>query len=39
MANVQKDVKYLNRDFAQFRQNLINFAKQYFPNTYQDFNE
>lgn len=39
MSNVQKDVKYLNRDFAQFRQNLINFAKQYFPNTYQDFNE
>jgi hypothetical protein len=36
---VKKDVKYLNKDFAQFRQNLINFAKNYFPNTYQDFNE
>ncbi len=40
MANlVKKDVKYLNKDFAQFRQNLINFAKNYFPDTYQDFNE
>ena len=40
MANlVKKDVKYLNKDFAQFRQNLINFAKNYFPKTYQDFNE
>jgi len=39
MELVKKDVKYLNKDFAQFRQNLITFAKQYFPNTYNDFNE
>ena len=39
MSLVKKDVKYLNKDFAQFRQNLINFTKQYFPNTYNDFNE
>lgn len=39
MELVKKDVKYLNKDFAQFRQNLINFAKQYYPNTYSDFNE
>ena len=40
MANlIKKDVKYLGRDFAQFRQNLINFAKNYFPDTYQDFND
>ena len=36
---VKKDVKYLNKDFAQFRQNLISFAKNYYPNTYNDFNE
>ena len=36
---IKKDIKYLNKDFAQFRQNLINFAKNYFPDTYQDFNE
>lgn len=34
-----RTVKYLNRDFSQFRNNLINFAKIYFPNTYNDFNE
>ncbi len=39
MALVQKDVKYVGKDFGQFRQNLINFAKVYFPDTYKDFNE
>tara|TARA_A100001201_G_scaffold3475_4_gene7921 strand:+ start:4205 stop:6061 length:1857 start_codon:yes stop_codon:yes gene_type:complete len=36
---IKKDVRYLGKDFSQFRQNLITFAKQYFPGTYQDFNE
>jgi len=36
---IKKDVKYLNKDFAQFRRNLVNFTKSYFPNTYNDFNE
>ena len=36
---IQKDVKYLSKDFGEFRQNLINFTKNYFPNTYNDFNE
>ena len=36
---INKDVRYLGKDFSQFRQNLITFAKQYFPGTYQDFNE
>ena len=39
MAQVKKDVRYLNKDFSQFRSNLIEFAKNYFPNTYNDFNE
>jgi hypothetical protein len=39
MSLPKKDVRYLNKDFAQFRQNLINFAKNYYPDTYQDFNE
>ena len=34
-----KDVSYLGKDFGQFRQNLIDFAKQYFPTTYTNFNE
>jgi hypothetical protein len=39
MAQVKKDVRYLNKDFSQFRANLIEFSKNYFPNTYNDFNE
>ena len=34
--NVVKEVNYLNKDFSDFRDNLIEFAKQYFPNTYND---
>ena len=34
-----KEVRYLNKDFASFKSNLIEFAKVYFPNTYNDFNE
>ncbi len=37
--NVQKEVKYLAKNFGDFRQNLIDFAKIYFPNEYNDFNE
>jgi hypothetical protein len=36
---VKKDIRYLSRDFTSLKQNLIDFAKNYFPNTYQDFNE
>ncbi len=35
----KKDVSYLGKDFGQFRKNLIEFTKQYFPNSYTDFNE
>ena len=34
-----KDFKYNSRDFNQFRDRIIDFAKQYFPETYNDFNE
>jgi|TARA_R110000744_G_scaffold380427_1_gene501176 hypothetical protein len=34
-----KTVNYLNKDFNDFKGNLIEYAKQYFPNTYNDFNE
>lgn len=36
---IKKDVRYLARDFNSLKANLIDFAKTYFPNTYQDFNE
>lgn len=35
----KKDVKYLNKDFAQLKKSLVDFAKVYYPNTYKDFNE
>lgn len=34
---VNRDIKYLNKDFSDFRSQLINFSKNYFPNTYTDF--
>ena len=37
--NTAKEVRYLNKDFTSFKANLIEFAKIYFPNTYNDFNE
>jgi len=38
-SNQNRDIKYLNKDFASFRTNLIEYAKTYFPKTYSDFNE
>ena len=35
----KKDISYLGKDFGQFRKNLIDFTKQYFPEKYADFNE
>ena len=32
-----KDIKYVGRDFDGFKSNLIEFAKNYFPTTYNDF--
>ena len=32
-----KDIKYINRDFDNFRNSLIEFSKTYFPTTYNDF--
>jgi hypothetical protein len=34
-----KNINYIGKDFATFKQNLIDFTKTYFPNTYSDFNE
>ena len=36
---LSKEVSYLGRDFTDIRENLIEFAKSYFPNQYNDFNE
>ncbi len=37
--NRGKDVKYLNKDFESFRSGLVEYAKTYFPKTYNDFSE
>lgn len=34
-----KQINYIAKTFTDFRQNLIDFAKGYYPNTYSDFNE
>ena len=35
----QKNISYLNKNFVQYKASLIEFAKNYFPNTYTDFSE
>jgi len=34
-----KKVSYINKDFDTFKQQLINFAKTYYPQSYNDFTE
>jgi len=34
-----RDIKYLNKDFTDFRSALVNYSKTYFPTTYTDFSE
>jgi len=38
-GNDNKKINYLGKDFATLKQNLIEYTKTYFPNTYSDFNE
>ena len=35
----QKNISYLNKNFLQYKASLIEFAQNYFPNTYTDFSE
>src|SRR3989304_9782238 len=34
---LNRDIKYLGKDFDDFKSQLINFSKTYFPTTYTDF--
>ena len=34
---VRKDIKYINKDFTELRNQLINYSETYFPTTYTDF--
>jgi hypothetical protein len=37
--NRGKDIKYINKDFTDFKNNLIEYAKTYFPKTHNDFSD
>ena len=37
MATTNRDIRYVNRDFSEFRSRLIEYARTYFPQTYTDF--
>ena len=39
MARLERDIRYIDRDFNTIRNNLIQYSKTYFPNTYNDFTE
>lgn len=36
---MSKKINYIARNFADVRQELINFVKQYYPDTFNDFND
>jgi hypothetical protein len=39
LGRSSRNINYLGKDFIDFRENLITYAKTYFPTTYNDFNE
>jgi len=38
-TDTSKKIEYLGRDFDTIKQGLVEFVKNYYPNTYNDFNE
>lgn len=39
MADLNRDIRYIDRDFNSFRNALIEYSKTYFPDTYNDFTD
>ncbi len=39
MADLKRDIRYIDRDFNSFRNALIDYSKTYFPDTYNDFSQ
>ena len=37
MAELKRDIRYINKDFNSLRDRLIEYTKTYFPNTFNDF--
>ena len=34
---VKRNIQYINKDFSELRASLVNYARTYFPTTYNDF--
>jgi hypothetical protein len=34
---IRRNIQYLNKDFTELRASLVNYARTYFPTTYNDF--
>jgi len=34
---IRRNIQYINRDFTELRASLVNYARTYFPTTYNDF--
>ena len=39
MADLKRDIRYIDRDFNELRNALIQYSKTYFPDTYNDFTD
>ena len=39
MANVKPAIKYTSREFDTIKQDLVQYARRYYPEVYRDFNE
>jgi hypothetical protein len=37
MTNKKRNIQYINKDFTELRASLIDYARTYFPTTYNDF--
>ena len=36
---IRRNINYVNKDFSEYRSQLINYSQTYFPTTYTDFSE
>jgi hypothetical protein len=39
MSTVNRDIRYINKDFSSLKNRLIEFTKTYYPNTFNDFSD
>ena len=39
MPTIKTPIRYTSRDFSSIKEDLVRYAKRYYPETYRDFNE